>query len=287
MIIPLNFTKMHGIGNDFIVINNLNDKLPEGKLSEIAKILCDRHYSIGADGIIIINKSDSYDLKMRIFNPDGSEAEMCGNGVRCFAKYVYENKIVNSLQFQVETLAGVIIPKIMLKNSKVEKVEVDMGPPKLKRSEIPMNGNPDDTVISEPHKFNGLEYKITCVNMGNPHCVIYVDNIDEFDMNIGRIIEQSIALFPNKINVEFVKILSKNHQKVRVWERGAGITLACGTGACATVVSSILNKKFEKDKEILVSLPGGDLNVKWASDDHLYLKGPAKTVFQGKMNVEI
>jgi len=278
---------MHGIGNDFIIINNIKHKIEEKYFSDLAKIVCDRRFSTGADGILLIENSDTHDVKMRIFNSDGSEAEMCGNGIRCFAKYAYENEIIKSLQFKVETLAGTIIPKITLEKSKVNLIEVDMGKPRLKRSEIPMKGNPDDIVISELHKFENLEYEITCVNMGNPHCVIYVKDVDKINLIEGKIIENSTDIFPEKINVEYVQIISDNQQKIRVWERGAGITLACGTGACATVVSSVLNKKFEKNKEILVNLPGGDLTIKWADDDHLYMKGPAEISFRGFIDVNL
>ena len=278
---------MHGIGNDFIMINNIKYKLPEAKLSLLARKLCDRHFSIGADGIILIDESKTQDFRMRIINSDGSEAEMCGNGMRCFAKYLYENKLIEKLEFKVETLGGTIIPKILLKDKKVEKVIVDMGIPRLKRFEIPMVGNSDEMVISEMHEFNSKEYELTCVNMGNPHCVIYVDNVDDIDINLGKNIEHSTNLFPKKVNVEFVQVLGIKHQKIRVWERGAGVTLACGTGACASVVSSVLNKKFKKGEEVLVNLPGGDLTIKWAEDDHVYLQGPAEIAFEGKIEIDI
>jgi len=278
---------MHGIGNDFIMINNMKYKLPESKLPQLAEKLCDRHFSIGGDGIILIDESKTHDFKMRIINSDGSEAEMCGNGMRCFAKYVYENKLIDKLEFKVETIGGTIIPKILLKDKKIENVIVDMGIPRLKRYEVPMTGNPDDIVISELHKFDHKEYKVTCVNMGNPHCVIYVDNVDDIDITFGKNIEHSTKLFPKKVNVEFVQVMGSNHQKIRVWERGAGITLACGTGACATVVSSVLNNKFKKNEEVLVNLPGGDLTIKWADDDHVYLQGPAEVAFEGKVEINI
>ena len=278
---------MHGIGNDFILINNIKYGIDEKHFPQLARIVCDRHFSIGADGILLINYSNTHDIKMRIFNSDGSEAEMCGNGIRCFAKYAYENEIIKSLEFKVETLAGTIIPRIILENSQVKLIEVDMGKPKLKRSEIPMTGNPDDIVISEKKKFDFLEYEITCVNMGNPHCIIYVDNVDSIDLFESKIIENSSDIFPEKINVEYVEIISDSQQKVRVWERGAGITLACGTGACATVVSSVLNKKLEKNKEILVNLPGGDLLITWADNDHVYMKGPAEISFRGFIDVNL
>ncbi|NHI94204.1 MAG: diaminopimelate epimerase [Candidatus Lokiarchaeota archaeon] len=285
--LSLEFTKMHGIGNDFIIINNIKYKISEEKLFPLAKKICDRHFSIGADGILLIEKSKTQDLRMRIINSDGSEAEMCGNGMRCFAKYVYENGMIDKLEFNVETLAGRIIPKIILKDSKVNFVKVNMGHPKLKRSEIPMIGKPNEMVISEPYIFASKEYNITCVNMGNPHCVIYVENVDEIDINFGRIIENSTNLFPEKINVEFVQMISSTQQKIRVWERGAGVTLACGTGACASVVSSVLNGKFKKGNENLVNLPGGDLKITWENDDNVYLKGPAEIAFQGKIDIEI
>jgi diaminopimelate epimerase len=276
--VSMKFTKMQGTGNDFIVIDCMERENED--LKQLAPKLCNRHFGIGADGIIMILPSASEDIKMRIINSDGSEAEMCGNGIRCFAKYVYTRGIINKEKIRVETLAGTIVPEIIFKNGKPDMVKVDMGEPRLKRSDIPMEG-PEGEVINEPLYLDGIEYRITCVSMGNPHCVIFTDDVNAIPIReIGPGIENH-KLFPQKTNVEFIQVLNQGEIKMKVWERGAGETLACGTGACASGVASYLNKKT--GRRIIVHLPGGDLLVEWMDDNHIYMTGPAEEVFTGEI----
>jgi diaminopimelate epimerase len=273
------------LGNDFILIDCLNKLLDDKSfLSNFAKKLCNRNFGIGADGLILIFPSSKADLRMRFFNFDGSEAEMCGNGIRCFAKYVYENKIVTKSKFTVETLAGIIIPELIMVNKKISGIKVDMGIPKLRRREIPMLGEDSPTVIDETLKVNPEQiFKITCVSMGNPHCIIFTDDVKSIAVSeIGPQIEKH-PLFPQKTNVEFIQVLNRKEVNLRVWERGVGETLACGTGACASLVASILNKKT--DRQTLIHLPGGDLDIHWADDGHVYMTGPAEVVFKGEVEI--
>ncbi len=282
----IDFVKMHGLGNDFILIDCLNKSLGDSSfLSYLAKKLCDRNFGIGADGLILILPSSKANLRMRIFNFDGSEAQMCGNGIRCFAKYAYENKLVSKNKFTVETLAGIITPELIfqdLKNKKIFRIKVNMGTPKLRRREIPMNGEDTPTVVDETLKINPVQtFKITCVSMGNPHCIIFVDDVQSIPVDeIGPKIENH-SLFPEKTNVEFIQVVNRKEINFRVWERGVGETLACGTGACAALVASVLNKKT--NREATIHLPGGDLDIQWADDGHVYMTGPTELVFKGEM----
>jgi len=217
----------------------------------------------------------------------GSEAQMCGNGIRCFAKYAYENKLVLKNKFTVETLAGIITPELIfqdLKNKKVLRIKVDMGIPKLRRREIPMIGEDTPTVVGERLKINSEQtFKITCVSMGNPHCITFVDDVQSIPVDkIGPKIENH-SLFPEKTNAEFIQVINNKELNFRVWERGVGETLACGTGACAALVASVLNKKT--DREATIHLPGGDLDIRWADDEHIYMTGPAELVFKGEMTI--
>ena len=274
----MNFTKMEGLGNDFIMLNGLKENIPQN-LAEFSKKYCDRHFGIGADGVIIIWQSDIADIKMQIINSDGSEAEMCGNGIRCFAKYLYEQKIIDKKKITVETLAGIIIPEIITdENDQVLAVEVDMGEPILKGEMIPTVFQTEQ-VVNQPIKIGGREFYITAVSMGNPHCVIFTDDLSDENLHKwGPLIERS-EYFPKKTNVEFVKVLSETEAQMRVWERGAAVTLACGTGACAVLTAGILNKKLAK--EITLHLDGGDLFMSMHDDGHAFMRGPAKTVFEG------
>ena len=284
----IDFTKMHGIGNDFVIMDFYSRQLPDQiNFSKLSQKLCQRHLGIGADGLILILPSDKYDLRMRIFNFDGSEAEMCGNGIRCFAKYVYENNLIKKTKFSVETLAGEIIPELIFNqenNNIIAGVKVDMGKPHMTKNEIPMIGNPDKKVINETIFLeNGKQYRVTCVSMGNPHCVIFVDDIEHFPVKeIGSIIENH-HLFPEKTNVEFIQPINDNEINFRVWERGVGETMACGTGACAAVVAGVLNKRIEPNT--IVHLRGGDLKIEWVEDEHVYMTGPAESVFQGSVKI--
>lgn len=274
----MNFTKMEGLGNDFIMLNGLKENIPSD-LAAFSQKYCDRHFGIGADGVIVIWQSDIADIKMQIINSDGSEAEVCGNGIRCFAKYLYDQKIIEKKKMTVETLAGIIIPEIITdENDQVLAVEVDMGEPILKGEMIPTVFQTEQ-VVNQPIKIGGREFYITAVSMGNPHCVVFTDDLtDENLQKWGPMIERS-EYFPKKTNVEFVKVLNEREAQMRVWERGAAVTLACGTGACATLTAGILNKKF--NKEITLHLDGGDLLLRFNDNGHVFMRGPAKTVFEG------
>lgn len=275
----MKFTKMHGIGNDFVVINCLEQPIPEEQLAEVSRKLNDRKFGIGGDGLILVLPSKMADFRMRMFNPDGSEAEMCGNGIRCFAKYLYDRKLAGDTHLRVETKAGVKTIKMLTRGGKVESVRVDMGQPRLRRSEIPMRGDDTERVVGEPLKVDGNRFQITAVSMGNPHVVIFDDNVKNLDLErLGPLIENHKA-FPERTNVQFVQVCNSSEIILRTWERGAGITLACGTGACAAVVASALNNKT--GKHVRVHLPGGDLVIEWTGDNRVMMNGPAEEVFEG------
>lgn len=274
----MQFTKWQGTGNDFVIVNGFEETIEDYSAKAIE--ICDRHYGIGADGLIMILPSAIADLRMRIFNSDGGEAEMCGNGIRCFARYVYETGLWDKTELSVETLAGIIRPKLLLDNGKVASVCVDMGHPRLTRGEIPMTGNAAEQVVNVPLTIGDNDYRITCVSMGNPHCVIFTEAVEELDLpTLGRPIEGH-SWFPRKTNVEFVQVIDRQTLRMRVWERGAGVTLACGTGTCATVVAAVLNNKT--DRTVKVRLDGGELRIEWRDDDHVYMTGPAVEVFRGE-----
>ncbi len=273
------FTKMHGLGNDFVLVNCFEEKLDLAQAPALAARICDRCLGVGADGLILLLPADSGDVNMRIFNSDGSEAEMCGNGIRCAAKYLYERGLVKKDRIKVETLAGMIIPELYIENGCVKSVRVDMGEPRLERSEIPMEGPPGQ-VISEPLRAGGAAYKITAVSMGNPHCVIFVPDAEMVALReVGPCIEKHRA-FPNKTNVEFIQVLSSQEVFMKVWERGAGETMACGTGACAAAVACALND--HTGRRVTVHLKGGDLLIEWAENNHVYMTGSAEEVFTGE-----
>ena len=273
----MKFWKMHGLGNDYLVIDNRDEKISEAKAAELALKLCKRRFSVGADGILFVSNSAVADVKMRIFNADGSEAEMCGNGIRCFAKYCYENNITRKNEVVVETLAGNKRTWLTVEKGSVQSVMVDMGTPALERSKIPMLGQ--GTYVNEDLQVNGEAYKATCASVGNPHCVIFVDAVDDFPVQLVGPQIETHRLFPKRTNVEFAQVLSENEVKVRVWERGCEETLACGTGACATVVAGNLLKKLVG--KVRVHLLGGDLEVEYA--DRLFLNGVAEKVFEGTL----
>ncbi len=274
---------MHGIGNDFVVVDCLESPLPEERLPEISKKVNDRKFGIGGDGLILILPSRAADFRMRMFNPDGSESEMCGNGIRCFGKYLFDHKLWPETTVKVDTLAGVKTIKLLTRGGVAEAARVDMGQPRLLRSEIPMRGDDNGRVISEPLKVDGQKLNVTAVSMGNPHAVFFVDNLDSAAVErLGPQIEHHRA-FPQRTNVHFVKVCGNSEIVVRTWERGAGLTLACGTGACAAVVASVLNNKT--GKRVHVHLPGGDLLVEWTGDNRLMMTGPAEEVFWGEIAV--
>jgi len=279
LIADLKFWKMHGLGNDYVVIDNRDGNIRENHLSTLAQRLCRRRFSVGADGLLIVCSSSVADARMRIFNADGSEAEMCGNGIRCFAKYCYENNVAKKKIVKVETLAGIKELWLNLEGDEVKSVKVDMGKPVLERNKIPMLG--EGRCINEDLRVNGEDFKMTCLSVGNPHCVIFVDDVDTFPVErFGPMIEDHPS-FLNRANVEFAQVLSKNDLRVRVWERGVGETLACGTGACASVVAGRLLGKVAYNS--VVHLKGGDLSVKYT--DKILMTGPAEKVYVGELSL--
>ena len=278
----IKFTKMHGLGNDYVYIDAINQKIENE--SSLAKFVSNRHFGIGSDGLILICKSEIADFKMRMFNSDGSEAEMCGNGIRCVGKFVYDKGLTNKTTVKIETLAGIKTLILNTKDGKVETARVDMGEPILEAEKIP--------VISTEKPVKNLEleaenkkFKFTCVSMGNPHAITIVENTKEFDVEkYGKVLEIDKA-FPKKANIEFAQILDRQNINMRVWERGAGETLACGTGACATAVACNLNGLT--DRKVNIELLGGTLNIEWnETDNHIYMTGPAVTVFDGELYEE-
>jgi len=285
----LEFVKMEGLGNDFIILDDRQCKIQQYKeYPLLAKKLCSRHFGIGADGIILILDSPDHDIKFQIFNSDGSQAQMCGNGMRCFAKYLYENKILSKKMMTVETKAGTIIPKIISKvinrdKDTVESVMVDMGEPVLLCKDIPFKSQNAKSVQEKLIAMN-KEYTVTAVGMGNPHCVIFVDDVEKVDIKkLGPIIENH-ERFPENTNVEFVEIINFRELKMKVWERGAGITLACGTGACASLIAATLAGKV--DQKAIVHLAGGDLEIYWdKKTNHIFKTGPATEVFKGQISI--
>ncbi|MEM2440357.1 MAG: diaminopimelate epimerase [Candidatus Bathyarchaeia archaeon] len=276
----MNFWKMHGLGNDYIVVDNRDGVLNENELSKLAVKLCERRFGIGADGLLLIYHSQRADVKMRIFNSDGSEAEICGNGIRCLAKYCFENGLVRKQSILVETLAGVKALDLKIENEFVRSARVNMGSPSFKAEEIPIKW--DGTFINKPIHVGGKTVEATALSMGNPHCVVFVEDVEGFPVkNLGPLLENH-ELFPKRTNVEFVQIISRNKLKVRVWERGVGETLACGTGACASVVAAKVLGKV--DETTTVRLPGGELTVEY-SGGLVFMEGPAEKVFEGFINL--
>lgn len=276
----MKFTKMHGLGNDFVMVDGFKEDIADP--NQLAEAICDRHFGVGADGLILIlpSKQEDADFRMRIFNSDGSEPEMCGNGIRCFGKYLYDHDLTEKTKIRVETLAGIIVPELIIEENQVEAVQVDMGQPGLGSTDIPITGVNKDKVIKEKLEVGNEEYEITAVSMGNPHTVIFVDDADDFPVTeVGPKVEEH-PRFPEKTNVEFIEVMNRSEIKMRVWERGAGVTLACGTGACGSTVASILNDYT--DQEVEVHLLGGDLTIEWAEDSHVYMTGPAEEVFVGE-----
>ncbi|ADI01630.1 MAG TPA: diaminopimelate epimerase [Syntrophothermus lipocalidus] len=279
----MRFTKMHGLGNDFIVIEAEKSELSPEDYSRTAIKLCDRHFGIGGDGLVIVGKDRELDVFMRIFNPDGSEPEMCGNAIRCVSKFVWERGLVSTTRISVNTLAGPRYPEVILKNGEVEKVRVDMGEPILERSLIPMLGSPGKVVGEELDTTAG-RFRITAVSMGNPHCVVFVDEFSSVPVSEWGPVLENHPVFPSRTNVEFAKIEDENTVSMRVWERGAGETLACGTGACATLVASYLNDLT--GRRATVRLKGGELIIEWDPDNnHVYMTGEAKEVFTGEVDL--
>ncbi len=275
----MKFTKMQGLGNDYVYVNCFEETITSP--SELAVRISDRHFGVGSDGLIMIKPSDKADFEMEMYNADGSRGEMCGNGIRCVAKYVYDYGLTDKTHISVETLGGIKYLDLTVGDGKVALVRVDMGRPILKPSEIPVL-SPGETVLNEPVTAAGKEYRITCVSMGNPHAVVFTDrDVRELPLEeIGPAFENH-EMFPNRINTEFVRVLDRHTAEMRVWERGSGETLACGTGACAVAVACVLNGLTEN--EVTVKLLGGDLKIEWDQErDTVYMTGPAEVVFEGE-----
>ncbi len=276
----MRFTKMHGCGNDYVFINLFEEKIDNPKM--ISKKISDRHYGIGSDGLITIGPSNNADFKMCIYNSDGSEAEMCGNGIRCVGKYVFDNGLTNKNKITIETLSGIKELKLNIINDKVNTIEVDMGIPLIKSKDIPTVID-RNIIVSEEVKIDENIFNITCVSMGNPHTILFVKDITKIEIEkYGELIENS-KLFPNKTNVEFVKVISRDEISMRVWERGSKETWACGTGACAAVTACVLNGKT--DNQVLVHLRGGDIKVTYDINEHIIMEGEAKTVYVGEIEL--
>lgn len=275
----MKFTKMHGCGNDYVYVNLFEEKMKDPAKVSIA--VSDRHFGIGSDGLITIGPSDVADFRMRIYNADGSEAEMCGNGIRCVAKYVYDHKLTDQTQISVETGAGIKTLELTVENDKVTLVRVDMGEPILTPSLIPVVAD-GERVVDEPIVVAGKEWRMTCVSMGNPHAVLFVDDVEHFELEkYGPLFERH-ERFPKRTNTEFVQIVSRSEAIMRVWERGSAETWACGTGTCATVMACILNGCT--DDSVLVHLRGGNLRIDYdRKSNHLFMTGPATEVFEGEI----
>lgn len=278
----LSFTKMHGIGNDYIYIDCFKENFTIEDAKKYAPVLSERHFSIGGDGIILIMPSDYADAKMKMFNSDGSESEMCGNGIRCAAKYIYDKGISENNPLKIETLRGVLEARLFIKDGEVDMAEINMDAPILEGLKIPttINKNP---IIDEPININGKEYLFTAVSMGNPHAVIFVNDLDNMEISVlGKLIENN-SIFPNRTNVEFVEIINRGEVKQRTWERGSGETLACGTGASAVCVAGFISKRT--DGKIVNHLLGGDLILDYR-DGKVFMKGEARYSFEGKVNLK-
>ena len=275
----IKFTKMQGLGNDYVYMDAIHQNIENE--STLAKFVSNRNFGIGSDGLILICKSKVADFKMRMFNSDGSEAEMCGNGIRCVGKFVYDKGLTQKTQVTIETLAGIKILNLNVKDGKVQTVRVDMGEPILDPKEIPVISE-ENPVKKLRLKADDKEFEFTCVSMGNPHAITVIRNVKDFDVErYGKVLEID-KVFPNKTNVEFIEIVDKKNIKMRVWERGAGETLACGTGACASTVACVLNGLT--DNKVNVKLLGGILEIEWNNkDNHIYMTGPAVTVFEGEL----
>lgn len=277
----MKFTKMQGAGNDYVYVNCFEETVENP--AEVAIRVSNRNFGIGSDGLILIMPSQVADVRMRMFNSDGSESEMCGNGIRCVAKYAYDHGIVSKQEITAETGAGILTLQLFTNGNKVEKVRVNMGTPRLSRAEIPMTGDGSLQVVNEPLNILHSTFHITCVSMGNPHCVIFVDDVAGFPVEkYGPLIENH-EMFPRRTNVEFIQVISRTEVRQRTWERGAGETLACGTGASAVSVAGVLNGLTER--KILNHLSGGDLELEWRENGPVFMTGPAVEVFTGEIDI--
>ncbi|WP_445478548.1 diaminopimelate epimerase [Lysinibacillus irui] len=276
------FTKMHGIGNSYIYLDLFRYDYNDNIFCELAKKIANVHTGIGSDGLIIIQPSKIANCGMRIFNKDGTEGSNCGNGLRCVAKYIFERHIVRQKFFTIETKAGIMHVEVVVQDNTVTDVIVDMGKPLLYRKDIPMLGTSNELVINELFTLPPHNLFLTAMFLGNPNAVFFINDIEKAPLRtLGGIIENDVR-FPNRVNVEFVQVIHSKALQFRVWERGSGVTEACGTGACAAVVAAILNGFCQREEEITVHLSGGDLNIRWADDDHVWMRGPAEFIAEGK-----
>ena len=285
------FTKMHGLGNNYVLFNQLDNPsnvLREEDYPKLSRKVSDVNFGIGSDGIILIAPSEMADFKMRIFNEDGSEAKNCGNGLRCVAKFLYDHQYVAESSFTIETLGGLMKVQVEVnEHQKVHSVTVNMGEPKLFKGLIPMEGDPLSTAIHERHTFGESEYDLTCLSMGNPHAVMFVEDVYKIPLEgIGPVIEYA-DLFPERVNLSIVRVKNSQELNYRVWERGSGITMACGTGACASVVAATLNGLLDKYTPIRVSLPGGDLIITWDEHGQVWMRGEASYICHGELDPSI
>ena len=287
----MKFTKMHGCGNDYIYVNGAEEKIPADKKPDIVRELSDRHFGIGGDGVIFINPSDEADFEMEMYNADGSRAEMCGNGIRCVAKFVYDKGLTSSDEVSIVSAGKVKYLKLLTKDNanlpngkEVVSARVNMGAPILKPDEIPVKAGNGETAIDVPINVCGKEYRMTCVSMGNPHAVVFMEGVKDLDIEkIGPFFENH-EVFPKRTYTEFVEVINRGEVNMRVWERGTGETLACGTGACATAVACML--AGVTDEKVIVHLLGGDLEIEWdRAEDRVYMTGPATTVFEGEVDI--
>ena len=279
----MKFTKMQGCGNDYVYINGFTEKISQEKKPEIVRKISDRHFGIGSDGAIFINPAMTADFEMEMYNADGTRSEMCGNGIRCVGKYVYDHFMTEQTEITVVSAGKVKYLSLSLENGLVSRVRVNMGAPILDAPLIPVI-NETSPVVDEPIIVEDKEYKMTCVSMGNPHAVVFVDDVEHLDINAVGPYFENHKRFPNRVNTEFVQVIDKNHISMRVYERGTGETLACGTGCCASVVACILNGKTDTD--VFVSVLGGEIEVEWNGEENqTYMTGPAETVFEGDIDV--
>lgn len=277
----MKFTKMEGCGNDYVYVDCTVTALENP--GEISRKVSDRHYGIGSDGLILIKKSDKADFFMEMYNSDGSQSQMCGNGIRCVGKYVYDNRLTDKTEVSIDTLAGIKYLKLNVKDGYVTDVTVDMGRPELEAKKVPVIAE-EEKVIAKKVNIGGTEYSMTCVSMGNPHAIVFVDSVRDIDIEKTGPLFENDNMFPERTNTEFIEIVDRKTLKMRVWERGAGETLACGTGACAALVAAVLNGYADEEASLI--LLGGTLHIKWdRKEDKVYMQGPATTVFTGEINI--
>ena len=281
----MKFTKMHGCGNDYIYVDGAKEIIPQEKKPDVVKKLSDRHFGIGGDGVIFINPSTEADFEMEMYNMDGSRAEMCGNGIRCVAKFVYDKGLTDRTHISIISAGKIKYLDLTTENGKVSTVKVNMGAPILKAADIPVIADrEEEPVIGGDIEIDGKNYKMTCVSMGNPHAVVFMDDVEKLPIEMIGPLFENHERFPKRTNTEFVKVIDKEHVEMRVWERGTGETLACGTGACATVVACILNGLT--NDTVTVKLVGGSLRIQWDRQENLvYMTGPAATVFEGEIEI--